>query len=440
VKRIADDQPHTGERRVQPVQRRLPLLEVVQVDPAVVLAVGADHGGGCGPVRVLEAGLVEDDALEPADDVAALGQQVLGLVVEVDRVTAARDLREEVPVCLRDLDHVVDPGVVLVAHLGEAEVGALAGVSGHDVVDDRAAVRRRDLAHLTELVLGAERLVELRADPVEVAVHTRCGLPAPDAAGPLDRPGVDRGDPDGLERGPELRVAQGAEERPVRLGDDGDRVCGEPHRGLLDGRARVGVRERVLPHAALAGEQLRERLRVAQHRLFDQPLDVLGVVAGGRAVTRAAALPRPHAQPGPGPEPGGSRGIELLVVVELLGLDVGLTVLCGDAVADRMGRRPGNLVGLDLDVLDVGHGETLLLHWKGRKKGAVLLSRHAAASSSPPGRRVPNLHKLRMGHSGTAHGRGPWNRHTEPQTGRLGTGRGGHDDGGDTGPAAGDGD
>jgi hypothetical protein len=34
VQRVADHQPHAGERRVEPVDRGLALLEVVQVDPA----------------------------------------------------------------------------------------------------------------------------------------------------------------------------------------------------------------------------------------------------------------------------------------------------------------------------------------------------------------------------------------------------------------------
>ena len=44
VQRVADHQPHAGEGRVEPVDRRLALLEVVQVDPAPVDAVDAlDH-------------------------------------------------------------------------------------------------------------------------------------------------------------------------------------------------------------------------------------------------------------------------------------------------------------------------------------------------------------------------------------------------------------
>ena len=46
VQGVADHQPHPGERRVQPVDRRLAVLEVVQVDPAPFDAVGADARGG----------------------------------------------------------------------------------------------------------------------------------------------------------------------------------------------------------------------------------------------------------------------------------------------------------------------------------------------------------------------------------------------------------
>ncbi len=43
---VADHQPHARERRVEPVDRRLAVLEVVQVDPATLDAVGADDRAG----------------------------------------------------------------------------------------------------------------------------------------------------------------------------------------------------------------------------------------------------------------------------------------------------------------------------------------------------------------------------------------------------------
>ena len=129
VQRVADHEPHAGEGRVEPVDRRLALLEVVQVDPAPRDAVDADHGARRAPVGLLDARLVEDHALQAADDVAGALERQLRRPVEVDRVAALRDLGQQTPVVLADRDHVVDARVVAVAHLGQAEVGALAGVA-----------------------------------------------------------------------------------------------------------------------------------------------------------------------------------------------------------------------------------------------------------------------------------------------------------------------
>src|SRR4051812_29002623 len=102
------------------------------------------------------------------------------------------------PVLFGDLHHVVDARIVTHLHLRQPEVGALASVPRHDVVDDRSAVATGDCAHLPELVFGAELVVEPGADPIEVAVHTRGGLPTGNPPGPLDRPGVHSGNADSL--------------------------------------------------------------------------------------------------------------------------------------------------------------------------------------------------------------------------------------------------
>ena len=103
---------------------------------------------------------------------------------------------------------MVDPGVVLEPHLGEPEVRPLPGVPGHDVVDDAPAVGVRDVAQRTELLLGAERRVDLGADAVEMPVDARGLEPSGDSARALHRAGVHGGDPDALERRPQLLVAR----------------------------------------------------------------------------------------------------------------------------------------------------------------------------------------------------------------------------------------
>ena len=97
VQRVADHHPHAGERRVQPVDRRLAVLEVVQVDPAPLDAVGADDRAGDAPVGLLDALGVEDHPLQAADDVAGLVQPLLGRGVDVDRVQPRRGRRAAGP-------------------------------------------------------------------------------------------------------------------------------------------------------------------------------------------------------------------------------------------------------------------------------------------------------------------------------------------------------
>ena len=97
MQRVADHHPHAGERRVQPVDRRLALLEVVQVHPAPFDTVGADDRAGHAPVRLLDALGVEDHPLQASDDVTGLVQPFLGGHVDVDRVRTRRGRRAARP-------------------------------------------------------------------------------------------------------------------------------------------------------------------------------------------------------------------------------------------------------------------------------------------------------------------------------------------------------
>jgi hypothetical protein len=298
----------------------------VQVDPAPLDAVDAGDDAGRAPVGLLDPGLEEDHALETADDVAEPLQRGLGLDVEIDAVAALRDVGQQVPVLGRDRDHVVDARVVVVAHLGQAEVRALAGVARDDVVDDRALVLGRGGAQRAELLLGTERRVDLHADAVEMAVD-RGREPAPvEPAGLLDRAGVDGVDADLAKRVPQPPVGERREERLGRIGDERERIGREPHRRPVDRRARIRVRERVLPHAALPGQLRREPVGVGEHRLLDQPLDVLATV-GDRVPAEPIRDPAPQRAPRPRPEPLRARGIELLVVVDLRRLVLGRWLL-----------------------------------------------------------------------------------------------------------------
>src|SRR5476649_762393 len=63
VQCIANDHLLCGEGRVKPVQRRLPFLEIMQINPAPRLAVDANDDRCCAPVGLLEPGLEEDHPL-----------------------------------------------------------------------------------------------------------------------------------------------------------------------------------------------------------------------------------------------------------------------------------------------------------------------------------------------------------------------------------------
>ncbi len=171
---------------------------------------------------------------------------------EVDGVPTFRDVGQQVPGLLGNVDHVVDAGVVLVVHLGEPEIRALAGVAGDDVVDDGAVELCRRVAHLAVLLFGAEEGIDAHRDPVEVSVDARCLIPTIEAASNFHRPSVDGVDADLLERFPQFLCAERAQERLTLLGDMRERVGGVPDRRPGERGARVRRGVRVGPHRVRA--------------------------------------------------------------------------------------------------------------------------------------------------------------------------------------------
>ena len=147
VQSVTHHQPHAGARGVQPVDRWLTILEVVQIHPATVHPVYTSDDRGGAPVRVFDTRLMEDNPLHLADDVTGLRESILGLQIEVDRVLSLWNRRQEMPVLGRDLHHVVDARIVTNLHLRQTKVGTLARVARHDVIDDGASVRGRHLTH-----------------------------------------------------------------------------------------------------------------------------------------------------------------------------------------------------------------------------------------------------------------------------------------------------
>nr|GFB12299.1 hypothetical protein [Tanacetum cinerariifolium] len=133
---VADDHLLRGEAWVEPVQRRLPFLEVMQVHPAAVFAVNACYYWRSAPVGFLDAGLEKDHPLQLADDVMLVAQRIHRSRRQVDGITARRDFREQGPVFFLDLHHVVETRVFFVGHFRQAKVRTFAGVGRNDVVDD----------------------------------------------------------------------------------------------------------------------------------------------------------------------------------------------------------------------------------------------------------------------------------------------------------------
>ncbi len=106
---------------------------------------------------------------------------------------------------------MVQPRVGAVGQLGQAEVGALACVRGDQVVDGHGVVRGGHAAHLDQLLFAAVQRVDVETDAVEVAVHAGGEITATNAAGQLDRTGVQPLDADIRQALPQRFVGQGTE-------------------------------------------------------------------------------------------------------------------------------------------------------------------------------------------------------------------------------------
>src|SRR5262249_33189684 len=228
------------------------------------------------PVGLLDALLVEDRAGKLADDVAARLELVDRRGLEVDRVLAGRHRGQQVPVFLRDLNHVIDARVVTVAAFGQAEVGTFAAVAGNDVADDDGAVVAGVPDHRRVLVLGAEGGIDLAADPIEVPIDGRRELVPANPAGPLHGPGVHGRDTDLTEETPQLRITQAAQHRLSGPGDLSRRIRGVPHGSEGRGSAWLWRGVRMLPQLTLPRVLPARHLRLVKHRTLHQPADVPG--------------------------------------------------------------------------------------------------------------------------------------------------------------------
>ena len=182
MERIADDHLGRGERRVEPVERRLAFLEVMQIHPAARHAVDADDHIGGAPIGFLYARLEKDHAPQLSDDVAFALELIDRGRRKIHRLAPRGDGREQIPIGLWDRDHMVEAGVFAVGKLGEPIVGTLARMRRNDVVDHHRVVRGSGAAHRDEVIFRPESRIDLEADAVEVAVDRRRVVAAANAA------------------------------------------------------------------------------------------------------------------------------------------------------------------------------------------------------------------------------------------------------------------
>ena len=181
------------------------------------------------------------------------------------------------PVLLGDFHHVVEARIIGVKHFGQAEIGALAGMGGDDVIDHDGIIDRSGAAHRHKFVLRAEIRIDVEADPVEIAINGRRLDAVANATGFLHWAGVNRLNADGRQVAPEFGIAQRREDAFPFARDDGGGIGGEPDRGQGRRGARAGLGIGIAPEPALAGIAAGKLAGIGEHRLAEEPLDILRI-------------------------------------------------------------------------------------------------------------------------------------------------------------------
>src|SRR3569833_2305773 len=69
IEGITYHEPLRRERGIEPVQRWLPLFEVMEIYPTAAHAIRSPLNVGCAPVRVFDAGRIEDPRRQHPHDV-----------------------------------------------------------------------------------------------------------------------------------------------------------------------------------------------------------------------------------------------------------------------------------------------------------------------------------------------------------------------------------
>src|SRR5262249_40161096 len=112
---------------------------------------------------------------------------------------------------------------------------------------------------------------------VEPAVQRRGKLATPDAAGAVDRAGVEQLDADVMQEFPPFRISPGVEDRVPGARDDRAAVVEQPDRRLPDGLAWLGRAVGMTPLGPVAGDGRRLNAGLGEQRMLLQPTDVGGI-------------------------------------------------------------------------------------------------------------------------------------------------------------------
>ena len=190
MERIADDHLGGGERRIEPIERGLAFLKVMQIHPAARYAIDTDDHTGGAPIGFLYARFEKDHTPKLSDDVPFALELIDGCRRKIHRFAPRGDGREQIPIGLRDRNHMVEAWVFAVGKLGEPIIGTLPRMRRNDVVDHNRVVSSSGAAHRNEVFFRPECRINLEAHAVEVAVDRGRVVAAANAARALHRPGM----------------------------------------------------------------------------------------------------------------------------------------------------------------------------------------------------------------------------------------------------------
>jgi len=182
--------------RVKPVEGRLPILEIVKIDPPVFFSPHSLYLCRGAPVGLLDPGLIKDNPGELSHDIPLLLQHLHLPGRKVCRVGSRGDLREEAPIFRPYHHHVVNAGIVTEIPLCKAEIGSLSRVPRYDIADNDGIVLPGHLDHFQVIDVRPEHGGHVIADAVKAPVNGGSELLPREPSGPFRGTCMNGPDPD----------------------------------------------------------------------------------------------------------------------------------------------------------------------------------------------------------------------------------------------------